>query len=81
MGKAVVATRLGAEGFPVANGLQMMLADTPEAFSAEVIALLRSPGRQAELGQAGRRFVEERYDWSAIVPLVERAYAHRAGRA
>jgi sugar transferase (PEP-CTERM/EpsH1 system associated) len=74
MGKAVVATRLGAEGFPVVNGLQMMLADTPGTFSAAVIALLRSPRRREELGRAGRRFVVERYDWSVIVPRVEAAY-------
>ena len=71
MGKAVVATRLGAEGFPVANGLQMMLADTPGTFAAAVIALLRTPERRAELGQAGRRFVEEYYDWSVIIPRVD----------
>ncbi len=34
MGKAVVATRLGAEGFPVRDGVEMVLADTPETFAA-----------------------------------------------
>lgn len=74
MGKAVVATRLGAEGFPVENGLQLMLADTPATFTAAVLALLRSPKRRQELGQAGRRFVEEHYDWSVIVPRLEAVY-------
>ena len=78
MGKAVVATRLGAEGFPVRDGVEMVLADTPEAFAGAVIELLRAPERREELGRAGRRFVEERYDWSVIVPLVEQAYTRQA---
>jgi glycosyltransferase involved in cell wall biosynthesis len=52
----------------------MMLADTPGTFSSAVIALLRTPERRAELGLAGRRFVEEHYDWSVIIPRVEGAY-------
>ncbi len=74
MGKAIVATRLGAEGFPVQHEREMVLADTPDAFAAAVVELLRSPERREELGRAGRRFVEERYDWSVIVPQVEALY-------
>jgi len=75
MGKPVVATRLGAEGYPVADGCELLLADTPEDFAAAVAALLRSPGRRAELGRAARTFVEQRYDWRVIVPMVEAAYS------
>ena len=77
LGKAVVATRLGAEGFPVQHERELLLADTPEEFAATVIALLRSPERREELGRAGRRFVEERYDWRIIVPRVEAVYRDR----
>ena len=77
MGKAVVATRLGAEGFPVQDGREMVLADTPDEFATAVVGLLRSPERREALEQAGRRFVEERYDWSVIVPRVEAVYGDR----
>jgi len=73
-GRPVVSTRLGAEGFPVTHGRELLLADTPEEFAARVVALLRSPERRAHLGRAGRVFVEERYDWRAIVPRVEALY-------
>ena len=74
MGKAVVATRLGAEGYPVTDGCELLLADTPADFAAAVVALLRAPERRAELGRAARAFVEQRYDWRVIVPRVETVY-------
>jgi glycosyltransferase involved in cell wall biosynthesis len=40
-----------------------------------VVALLRAPERRAELGHAARAFVEQRYDWRAIVPQLEAVYA------
>lgn len=74
MGKAVVATRLGAEGYPVTDGRELVLADTPTDFAGAVVSLLRSPRQRAELGRRGRTFVERHYDWRAIVPLVEAVY-------
>ena len=74
MSKPVVATRLGAEGYPVADGRELLLADTPSDFAAAVVALLRAPERRAELGRVARAFVEQQYDWQAIVPRVEAIY-------
>jgi glycosyltransferase involved in cell wall biosynthesis len=80
MGKPIVATRLGAEGYPVTDGSELILADTPSDFAEAVVSLLRSPERRAELGQRARVFAEQQYDWSAIVPEMERAYAERLAR-
>jgi sugar transferase (PEP-CTERM/EpsH1 system associated) len=74
MGKAVVSTTLGAEGFPVTHGKELLLADEPGEFAQTVVALLNAPEKREALGQAGRAFVEARYDWRIIVPLVEAAY-------
>jgi sugar transferase (PEP-CTERM/EpsH1 system associated) len=74
LGKAIVSTRLGAEGYPVRDGRELLLADTPDEFAAATVRLLGAPERRAELGRAARAFVEARYDWRAIVPLAERAY-------
>jgi sugar transferase (PEP-CTERM/EpsH1 system associated) len=74
MAKPVVATRLGAEGYPVTDGRELVLADTPAEFAQAVVALLNSPARRAELGQAARVFVERRYDWRVIVPRLEKVY-------
>jgi glycosyltransferase involved in cell wall biosynthesis len=74
MGKGVVSTTLGAEGFPVTRGKELLLADEAKDFARAVVSLLNAPEKRALLGRAGRAFVGARYDWRAIVPLVEAAY-------
>ena len=63
MGKAVVATRVGAEGLPIVSGQHFLQADSPPAFAQAIVTLLKDPGRRRALGLAGRRLVEERYSW------------------
>jgi glycosyltransferase involved in cell wall biosynthesis len=63
MGKAVVSTRIGAEGLPVVSGEHFIEADEPEDFARAVVALIREPERRKRLELAGRMLVEERYSW------------------
>jgi len=75
MRKAIVSTSLGCEGFEgLVSGRELLIADTPEEFARRVIELLDDTSRRERLGQAARRFVEERYDWRLIVPRLERIY-------
>jgi glycosyltransferase involved in cell wall biosynthesis len=74
LGQAIVSTSLGCEGYPVTSGQELVTADTPQDFARCVVELLGDTWRREELGRAGRRFVEERYDWRAIVPGLERVY-------
>jgi glycosyltransferase involved in cell wall biosynthesis len=74
MAKPVVATRLGAEGYPVEDDRELLLADTPSSFAAAVVSLLQAPKRRTELGQSARVFVERHYDWRSIVPRMEAVY-------
>ena len=52
--------------------MQCVLVDDPEGFAEAVIRLIRDSGVRQRLRESGRRFVEERYQWSAIA---ERAAA------
>ena len=72
--RAVVATRLGAEGYPVTSGRELILADTPETFATAVVDLLRDPGRRAALGRSARHFVRQGYDWQVLIPWLVSAY-------
>jgi glycosyltransferase involved in cell wall biosynthesis len=74
MGKAIVATRLGAEGLDVRDGVDILLADTPHEFAAQVARVLRDPELARRLGEAARRHAEERYTWRAAVDRLERFY-------
>lgn len=72
-GKALVSTPLGAEGFPVSDSEQIVLAEEPEEFAGAVVALLEDAERRARLGEAARAFAE-RYDWRRVVPRFEEVY-------
>ncbi|GAB4531321.1 MAG: glycosyltransferase [Anaerolineae bacterium] len=74
MGAAIVATSLGAEGFPVRHGRELLLADTPAEFAQAVLELLEDPRQRAQLGEAARHFVRETYGWDVLVPRFEKLY-------
>jgi sugar transferase (PEP-CTERM/EpsH1 system associated) len=74
MERALVATSLGAEGFPVTDGQELLLADDPESYAEAVVTLLQDPDRRTALGRAARAFVQARYDWKVLVPRLESIY-------
>jgi polysaccharide biosynthesis protein PslH len=63
--RAVVSTRLGAEGLIAEDGKQLTLADDPGHFATAVQRLLDDPSRARALGVAGRELYLERYIWPA----------------
>jgi polysaccharide biosynthesis protein PslH len=70
----IVSTTLGAEGFDVTNGEQLLLADDPADFARSVVELLADRARAQTLGAAGRSFAVQHYDWRSIVPKFEEVY-------
>jgi glycosyltransferase involved in cell wall biosynthesis len=71
MGKAVVSTRIGAEGLPVEDGTHVMLADDPQSFARATVDLIRNTDRRRQLESAARALVVEKYDWSAVAGELE----------
>lgn len=66
----VVSTRLGAYGYDVEHGRDLMLADTPEEFGACCVSLIRDPGAGAALAErAWARFVKQ-WSWDSIAPRI-----------
>lgn len=71
-----VSTALGAEGVEgLQAGTHLLLADDAPGFAAAALRLLDDGALGRALGEAGRRLAAARYDWAAIVPRLERAYA------
>ena len=66
MGKAVVSTAIGAEGLPVTNGEDIVIANDPARFAQAVVGLIRDGDARRRLETAARRLVVEHYDWSAV---------------
>jgi glycosyltransferase involved in cell wall biosynthesis len=72
-GKAIVSTKIGAEGFPVSNGEELLLADNSAEFANEVLTLLDSEEKREALGRKAAEFARS-YDWRVIVPKFEEVY-------
>ena len=64
-GVAVVSTTLGAEGLPVENGDNLLLADTPADFAQAVTRLLNCCTLRQGFGSAGRLLLEKEFTWQA----------------
>ncbi len=71
----VVSTTLGAEGFAVTGGEQLLLADDAASFARSVVELIDDRVRARSLGASGRLFAVQHYDWRNIVPKFEEVYA------
>lgn len=74
MGKAIVSTRIGAEGLEF-TPREIVLADDPAEFAAAVVDLLRVPERRRDLGRAARARVQTSYGPAALRQSVRAALA------
>lgn len=63
VGRPVVATSIANEGIGATHRRELLLADTPDAFARAVLDLLADPALCRNLGEAARRFVEDRWTW------------------
>jgi sugar transferase (PEP-CTERM/EpsH1 system associated) len=73
-GLPIVSTKLGAEGIGVTNGENILMADTPADFAAAVLRLLEDPVQAGHLGAAGRRLIEQTYDYRVACRPLEEIY-------
>lgn len=62
LGKAVVATTVGAQGIDYTDGENLLIADTPADFARQIGRLASDPDYCRKVGAAARRLVEEEYN-------------------
>lgn len=80
-GKAIVTTPVGCEGIDITSGREALIAAAPADFCRATIGLLRDSAARKSLGQQGRAFVEERYNWPKIGDRVAELIARLARSA
>ena len=73
-GIPVVTTTTGLEGIDARPGQDVLVADTPADFASLVTRLLKDPILQEGLSVSGRRLVEEKYDWQAVLGRLNPIY-------
>lgn len=66
-----LSTRIGAEGLPVTDGEDHLLADEPDAFAAAIDRCFNEPQFATSLGKAGRELVASRFSWAKINEVFE----------
>ena len=74
-GKAIVSTRLGAEGLDFVDGQEILLADDPVSFAGCVVTLLRDPSRRRAMGEAACRRVRLQYSCETLKISLRRSLA------
>lgn len=77
MEKPVVSTTIGAEGLPVHDGREVVIADGAERFASAVVRLLNNADEARALGLRGATLVRENFGWGRVA---ER-FAEICGRA
>ena len=81
MGKPVISTAIGAEGLPVRDGREILIADDPKTFAQAVVRALTDKALAARMGQMARDVVCERFGWdhaaTAFSEVCERAQKRR----
>ncbi|MFA6197578.1 MAG: glycosyltransferase [Patescibacteria group bacterium] len=72
-GKAVVASPISLSGFPVTDGVNVMVARTPDEFYAKTLQLMHDVNLRHNLEIAARSFAE-RYSWSRTANAYEQLF-------
>ena len=66
MEKAIVSTTIGAEGLPVENGTELVLADAAEDFATAVVKVLADQAFASELGAKAAATVRQNFGWQQV---------------
>ena len=66
MEKPVVSTTVGAEGLPVHDDAQLLIADSPKTFADAVVKVLSNSELAARLGTSAAQFVRQHFGWSGV---------------
>ncbi len=74
LGKAVVSTRVGAEGIDCEDGKNIFIANTAEEFIQAVSTLYTQPEVAEKMGTAARRLVAERHQNHEIIRQLTELY-------
>jgi polysaccharide biosynthesis protein PslH len=66
MEKPIISTTVGAEGLPVRNDAELLLADSPPAFAAAVVRVLEDEEFAFHLGRRSAQLVREQFGWNRV---------------
>ncbi len=62
----LVTSKRATEGIEAENGKNLLMARTPLEFAHHVVDLLNHPQKQVKIGEAGKKLIQEKYQWETI---------------
>ena len=73
-GLPIITTPEGAEGIPARNNNQIVVEDDLTSLTEKVIIFLRNPAFAEKIGQEGKKFVKDNFDWSKSALKLDQLY-------
>jgi glycosyltransferase involved in cell wall biosynthesis len=84
MERPIISTTIGAEGLPISDGVELLLADTPAAFADAVVRVLTNESEAQALAARAAATVREKFGWARVAAefadLCQRAVLARQTR-
>src|SRR3989344_149199 len=80
-GLPIVSTSIGVAGLGLDSGEQALIINSNAGLAQEAIKLLKNTDLARKIGEAGKEFVRENFDWKAIVKLHDPIYAEITHKA
>ena len=72
----VVSTSLGAEGLDIRDGENIAIADSPEEFAEQCLALLDDPGARERMARNAWEMIAACYSWEVVSSKFEQLLLH-----
>ncbi len=66
LGTPVISTTKGAEGLNARPGIDLLIADSPDAMASAIFDLFEDKQLRRKIAFAARNLVEQQYDWTVI---------------
>lgn len=79
-GVPVVATPFAVKGLGLLDGEHVLLGESSGDLADQAVRIVRDDALAEHLSRAGRRFVEERYDWSRVAQPLLALHDELSGR-
>ncbi|MEO5951497.1 MAG: glycosyltransferase, partial [Chloroflexia bacterium] len=79
-GTPVVSTSIGNRGVGAQHGVQLLVADSPEAFAQSIGSLIENPTTRADIARQARIFVEAHFQWSEHANSLTKLYRMPAAK-
>jgi len=72
MRKALVASPITLPGLKAEPGVHLIKANEPKEWQETILRMLADTSARKQLGEAGRRFVEEHHNWDRCLEPLDR---------